>query len=428
MCLDSGKTRITRMPQVRANREVLIVALSLLLQVPLAVFLGHYYDDKVFMATGYLVSSGLNPYLQYDFTNVFVHPLLGGIAPSVGYPPPWPLVLGLIYRMSYAVVPNVFLYNFAIKVPIIAANIAIAYIVRNIMVSSGYSAEKARVAWLFLLFNPFVLLTTSAWGQFDSLVALLCVGSLYLLSKGRHYESALSLGIGVAAKPIALPLIVLPFLFHPKEVTTNKLRYGTVLAGVLLGGYFLPFLLMGWSLPFAPNQWDTQLLMAGGMTPFNLLEMFQASSTLPSALGFLGFLWLPALVAGCYVVYRSPPTSMKEMTQKAAGLMLIFFLTRSWLSEPNINVVLPLMLLAVKPDEMNFRNFHFLWSIPLVFMFLNLSFPQLFFLVYPSVLTSIAEVDQQIQTARLVARFAVVILWQILAWRIVAKTLSKNDP
>ena len=56
---------------IRFQRESIIVLLSLCLQVPLAVFLGHAYDDSLFMVTGYLVSSGLNPYTSHFFPQCF---------------------------------------------------------------------------------------------------------------------------------------------------------------------------------------------------------------------------------------------------------------------------------------------------------------------------------------------------------------------
>ena len=126
------------------RREILIVLSSLLLQVPLAYFLGHYYDERVFMATGYVVNSGANPYQPIELMNVFSHPLLNGMVPRVGYPPPWPLILGLIFRLSYKIVPDVFVYNFAIKIPTIIANVGLAYLVRNILVNLHASDRKAK--------------------------------------------------------------------------------------------------------------------------------------------------------------------------------------------------------------------------------------------------------------------------------------------
>ncbi len=414
------------MPHLGISRNVRFVLLSLLIQVPLAVFLGHQYDEKVFMVTGYLVASGLNPYHPYIGANIFHTPLFVGVIPSIGYPPPWPLLLGIIYRLSYSIVPNLFLYNFAIKVPVIVGNVCLAYLVRNIIMKLDADEKKAKFAWLFVLFNPFVLLTTVAWGEFDTVVALFCLASLYLLSRGKTKESAVLLALGIALKPIALPLIGLPFLFPSNNSFKRNFEYLMIFSLILLTAYFAPFFLEGWALPWAQNEWNAQLQMAGGLTPFNLVEIFQNSFSLPSTLAFLGYLWVPALVAGYVAVYRNRPNSMNDLVHKAIGLILIFFLTRSWLSEPNINLVLPLMLITLDFKRISFRGFHFLWVIPLVFLFLNTSVFQLFFLVVPSISNLLTHLDMQIRSWRLWARFLIVVPWQILAWNLVSKETGKN--
>jgi hypothetical protein len=393
-------------------------------QVPLAVFLGHYYDERVFMATGYLVGSGLDPYQPHLFANVFGNAQLEGFIPRIGYPPPWPLLLGAIYRLSFAVVPNIWLYNFAIKIPVIIGNIALAYLVRNLVVKFGGDKKRARFAWLFLLFNPLTLLTTAAWNAFDTVVAFFCIGSLYLLEVGRTAESAIAMAFAVALKPIALPLIGLPLLFA-KAPRKRNLEYMLVFAFVFFICFFGVFLAMGWTLPLGQDEWDSQFQMAGGLTPFNIMEIINDTQTLPSGLDFLGFLWLPALLIGYYAVYQSRPNSPEAHFQTAVSVLLIFFLSRSWLSEPNINLLLPLMFLAtLSTRKLGFRDFHFAWIIPLVFLFLNYSFPQLFFLVSPSAVTSLGALDTQIGGARLAARFLIVIPWQVLAWKIVFKNLK----
>jgi hypothetical protein len=406
------------------KREFLVVLLSVLVQVPLAIFLGHFYDDRIFIATGYIVSSGGNPYQPINLVNAFAHPLLNGPIPRIGYPPPWPLALGLIFRSSYDLVPNVFFYNFAIKIPLIAANIGLAYLVRHVLLDLRVAGKKAKPAWLFVLFNPFILLTTSAWGQIDTIVALFCVGSFYLLSKNKMVASAFLLALSVSLKPITLPLIPLPFLFSEKILSRKNLKFGLVFLAVVAVFSVAPFLLFGWNLPIMPSEWNTQFNMSGGMTLFSLSELIQGSVLLPQGLGFLGFLWVPALIIGYYFVYRNRPRSLEELVPTAVGLTLIFFLTRSWLSEPNVNLILPLMLIAVPFGRVSKRSLHLMWVVPLAFMVLNDSIPQLFFLVYPSVLASLAQFDVQFGTARLIGRFAIALVWSIVAWRITVKTLK----
>jgi hypothetical protein len=60
-------------------------------------------------------------------------------------------------------------------------------------------------------------------------------------------------------------------------------------------------------------------------------------------------------------------------------------------------------------------------------MLLNFAIPQLFFLVYPSVLDSLAQFDLQFGTARLAARFVLAVLWWLLGWKIAFKMLRRKE-
>ena len=227
------------MVKLHLNRDISLVLLSILVQIPLAIFLGHAYDETSFIDAGYLVSAGLNPY-QTHLITIF-SPLIIGVNPIIGDPPLWPLLLGAIYKLSYNIIPNIFLYNFAIKIPVIAANIGLAFTVKNILRKQGASERKIRFAWLFLLFNPFILLTTAAWGQFDTLIALLCVASLYLLSKGMIKGSALLLSLSVVLKPVSFPLLGLPLFFATKNSWSKILQYILISATVIVTLWILPF-------------------------------------------------------------------------------------------------------------------------------------------------------------------------------------------
>src|SRR5512143_677329 len=134
---------------MKGKQELAIALASVLIQMLLGAFLGHYFDQRIFMAAGYVVGSGGDPYKPIELIRIFQNPLLNGLVPTIGYPPPWPLLLGLIYRLSYGVVPDVFIYNFVMKIPIIMANVALAYLVRNILLNLKTDEKKAKAAWLF---------------------------------------------------------------------------------------------------------------------------------------------------------------------------------------------------------------------------------------------------------------------------------------
>ncbi len=133
-----------------------LLALSVILQLTLAFWFGHAYDMRIFMATGYLVATGQNPYVGQDLSAVFSNASFQGMS-SIGYPPPVALVLGLIYRIVYSVIPNLYAYHLAIKLPVIAANVCLAYLTANILGEMGKDDRTVRNAWIFMLFNPSLL-------------------------------------------------------------------------------------------------------------------------------------------------------------------------------------------------------------------------------------------------------------------------------
>ena len=412
--------------RLKLHSDLVAVFLSVLVQIPLAVFLGHYYDERSFIDAGYLVSSGLNPYIPHVIT-VFSNPDLMGINPIIGYPPLWPLLLGAIYQLTYSLTPNIFLYNFAIKIPVIISNIVLAYVTKNIMKNLNMSQKRIQFAWLFLLFNPFTLLTTTAWGEFDTLIALLCMASFYLLSKGKVIKSSILLSLSIVLKPISLPLIGLPLLFSTPNNRRKNLLYILISTIIVVSLWFLLFNLLGWTVPSSPSQITSYFKMADSMTLFSLTEVIQNTAVLPAGLEFFGYIWIPVLLIAYYLIYRNPPKSMAELAEKAVILLLIFFLTRTWLSEPNINLIIALALITLVSKDLNFRNFGFLWVIPLVFMFFNTSLPQLFFLISPQIITNITQIDQSIRIWRLIAKFIIVLVWQVFAWRLLIKLLSRKS-
>ncbi len=77
-----------------------------------------------------------------------------GINPIIGDPPLWPLLLGVDLQVTYNVVPNIFLYNFATKVPVIAANIGLAYVTRNLLRQQGALNEKSGSHGFFCCSTP----------------------------------------------------------------------------------------------------------------------------------------------------------------------------------------------------------------------------------------------------------------------------------
>jgi len=146
-----------------------------LVRLPLAAFLGHPYDLRIFMAVGWAVANGLTPYGQYPLHEIFLgmpHPHFYGVFPGIGYPPTWALLCGLMYWAS-SEISNIYAYTFALKMPIVLADLVAAYLIYRIL-ALNVGKEKAFKVFRLFLFCPFILAIGVTWGMFD--VTLMFMG------------------------------------------------------------------------------------------------------------------------------------------------------------------------------------------------------------------------------------------------------------
>ena len=408
----------------RLTRDWPALLLSLTLQFILAVLFGHAYDIPIFMASGYQVAIGASPYAPADLSLVFHNVAFKGIT-TAGYPPPWPLILGVIYRLAYATTGNFLVYNAAIKLPLIAANLGLAYLVERILLRLGADHATARRGWLFILFNPFLLLVTAAWGQIDSIVALLSLGALLCLAAERPAVSAALLALALSFKPTAFPLVVVPFFYYLGRHGRGKiLTYYAVLAVCIFLLCVAPFFILGWDASPIERGWNAHFTVGGGMSPFAVLELTQNSYVLPGNWWLLGLLWIPALaLAG--LALRGGIADLMDLLRKSTGLVLVFLLTRAWLSEQNVVLALPLVLILALTGEVDRRALLALWLLPLVFSVANTALPQLLFPSMPQLMSAILRWMDGFRMVRLISKVIIVVPWQVLGWLLVRRCLAR---
>ena len=394
------------------GRAFILVLLSIGLQLLLALFFGHAYDMRIFMSTGYLVGTGQNPYIARDLSSVFQNATFQGIT-TFGYPPPWALVLGLIYLISYQLIPNFLLYNLAIKIPLIAANLGLAYFVQRILNQQGAASGVSRGAWIFFLFNPFLLSVSSAWGQFDSVVALLALWSLVLLDRDRLKTSALVLALAVSVKPTVLPLLLVAFVYLLKRPYRRLFQYSAVVLASLLLFCVAPFAILRWDATPILQHWNVFFSVGGGISFMTFLELVQGSYSLTGWWAVAGMLWVPALAIAGILLIKSGIHGFRDLILKSTGVVLVFFLTRSWVSEPNLILVLPLVVILTSLGELNGLALTLMWVLPLVFGIFNTSTVQLLFPSLPGLMGELLRWFEQFRTLRLILRVIVVIPWLV---------------
>lgn len=375
------------------------------------------------MGTGYLVGTGQNPYVGQDLSAAFHHIGFDALA-TVGYPPPWPLALGLLYRVVHAVTPSLLVYNLAIKLPVIAANVGLAYLVGAILKNLGADPTVSRKAWVFLLLNPFLLYFGAAWGQIDSIVALLSLATLVLLTADRRDRSAGLLALSIAVKPTALPLLPVALVYLVGGSFRQAARYAAVFGVGVLVFCVLPFAVFGWDPTRVIRHLNAHFMMTGTMSFMTVVRLFRDPLLMEGHWWLLGLLWFPALAVAIFALRRGVG-GFDDLVRKSTALVLVFFLTRTWLAEPNVILILTLVLILTSLGELDRRALTAVWVIPLLFTVFNASPLQLLFVAFPDAMETSLSVFARYESTTLVVRAALVIAWQIAGWWIVVSCFRR---
>jgi Glycosyltransferase family 87 len=412
-----------RVVDVRHGADRAVLLLSVALQLALGLVFGHDFDTRGFMAAGYLVGTGGNPYAASDLSAVFHHVRFDKLGPA-GYPPPWLLALGLLYLISYAVIPNLLLYNLVLKLPVIAANVGLAYLVAAILKELGASPAVARRAWILMLFNPVLLYFGAAWGQIDAIAAALAIWALTLLWARRTTASAALMALSICVKPIALPVAPMSLSYLWWRGPWHALRYAGVLAVTGIGLYVMPFILLEWDPSSVLHRWNGHFTLTGGLALSTAFRLWRDPLELPGWWWLVGLAWIPALAAAMLALRRGDG-GLEDLLKKTTGLVLVYFLTRARLAEPDLVLLVPLVLVLTGTGALPRWTFLAVCVIPLAFSVVNHSPLDLLFPAFPGTMeSSLRWVDQYEETA-LVLKAALAVAWQVTGWWMVVTCLRR---
>ncbi len=408
------------------KRTILIIA-SFVLQSILGLFLGHHYDMGIFFVSGYEVSNWVAPYGIFPARSIFNNQAFFEELPGIGYPPPWGLFLGLMYFLIFEPTGNIFVYNLSIKLPSILSNITLAFIIERIAIQEGMKKEKSDKIFYFLLFNPFMIYISAIWGQFDSLVIMTSILAIIFLFNGKVKTSSVIMAFSASLKII--PLILLPalLLFIKRNYDLRRtLEFISTFSILFLSFVYSPFIIFNWDLRIILNDLDFHFIRAGCFTLFNILDLMYNTEILPHNMQFFGYLWILGLTLGYYELRKTRLRSRLDLFRWALSLIFILMLTRTWVSEQNIALLIPLSVLYSIRNIRDWIMVDLLWILAFIFTFFNTSPFQMFFLISPKPLKFIEALDQVYRIPRLFLKFITVIPWQIIGWLYVMQTFNKN--
>lgn len=173
--------------------------------------------------------------------------------------------LGWIKKI-FMITNTVFLLQL-FKFPNNLADIFIAVLIYKII--AKYSKNWAIIGSILYLFNPAIIFNSSIWGQADSLLALLMLGSLYWFLKNKYNFGAIFFALAFLVKPQAVFLAPVIFIYLFKEKKIKKI----ILSALV---FLVTILVLSW--PFFPNDrllgLPKLILQMGNDYPYTVLHAF----------------------------------------------------------------------------------------------------------------------------------------------------------
>jgi len=366
------------------------LVIGLVARVILAPFFGHYYDNSTFMVVGAAVDHGLSPYGIYrvwDYfpnVNYLLYGNLQGYSYGVGYPPLWGLLLGGLYSISYPLTHNLYVYNLALKLPIIAGDLAFALLLQAVVKTvTGDEATGRKAAAIWFL-NPFVLVVGVVWGMFDVLPLTFILASLYLLYYGHWEWSAVALALANEFKPIGLVLVPILFVYAWRVKSLRRAFYFSLLTlGVFVGITYGILLGLAWPLnSFAASQtYQVSGALGGGSLylPY-VAYYFLVHGVDPTYFApILGILWLPAVAAVMLLyMYREKRATFASLVFWSLLSVAVSYAARTFVDETQFLIPISLLLLfavCLKPPSR--KEFLILSGVMTAFVLVH--FPPVYF-------------------------------------------------
>jgi Gpi18-like mannosyltransferase len=315
--------------------------LGLLIRLVPAALTAHPTDMQSWRTIGSAILNGQNPYTL---------PAYGLV-----YPPLWGSVCTIVYAF-YAPTQNPFVFNFLIKIPIIAADIAVAGTIEIIVLTLTKNRGTARRAMMLYLFNPATIILSSFWGMFDALPALLVLLSMILLERKQYLGSSLALGVGIAFKGF-YPALLLPLFMYTIVRTGREFKkaFGYLALSILpLAITSIPFVAAdAASFVNMTVTHFTQRPISNLTYWFPIHLVFKQNENMISTMAFVIFATaFPAIYT--YALKKAGSTTItKTMTQ----ITLAFYLTTPTVNEQYIVWLLPPMIIYAATEKPKMKTY-----------------------------------------------------------------------
>ena len=307
------------------------------LETVLSVWTGMQYDMNIWFNTGKWMEQGINIYAPAD---------------HVGYLPLWPFWCGAAYRIYMSSANNMEVWRFTIKLPLILANLALAFAMGEYALTR-FDLKIARKVFLFTLTGSFFIFIGAMWGQINTLSALLTFLAFYALTRGKTNMSALLLGVAVTLK--IYPLIALPALFTytlKNKGWRGAGRYVFITAVVPVVFTGVVFVAFQWDITdlfrtifyWTPAYGTPTQIQGGAMNIWSFTSLLGADV---SQMWVLRLVWIPLLAIAAIYWLRRPHVDEETLCLSLISFYTLFMMTYSWVPEQTFVDLLPFVLLQI---------------------------------------------------------------------------------
>ena len=338
---------ITILVQLSKNKVylVLLVIALFLAEAILSLWTGLQYDMDIWFKTGRWINQGVNIYVPND---------------HIGYPPLWAFWCLVSYRVFAIFGNNMELWRFTIKLPMILAQFALAFVMFK-FAQNRFDKKTVRKIFLFALTWIFFIYIGAIWGQLNMLSALLTFLAFYAVISKRITLGALMLGIAVTLK--IYPLIVLPaFLAYILKNQDNKQAgkfalYTCALPVVFTLGVFAVY---QWDILFFLRTifyWTPVFQNVPSQITGGCMNIWSFTSLLNIDISYvwiLRFVWIPVLGFLTLYWFRKPTMKEADLNLALISFYVFFMVTYGWVTEQNFLDFLPfvfLQILAYQPKK-----------------------------------------------------------------------------
>jgi len=371
-----------------------LLVLGVVIRVSLAPFLAHTFDvyawyimamDIVRTPFAYVPFPPMLYYTFFPFAYLYDF-----LSREFGFQP-YPMVdippeLNPYPQMHIAYVTDP-VFNVAIKLPFILADVASTYLLYNFVLELRHSESLAEASALLFFLNPYLIWISSAWGMFDSLPAFFSLASLVLLHRRRLTSSAISLSVATAYKlyPLLFMVPVLLFLrrqnYQLRQLVIYVLAYLVTLFALFLPRLTSYFGAMVETLHGLVTSAPAVGRSGFGLTYWSILLVIPSSNTVVVWISNSVLVFMLAAVT--VVALKRRAASILTVNRVQLAYVLAVFLSFRFVPEQFFVWALPFMILAIAEERIEKGIYWAASAVALLYAVTNLRLPFYFLPLYP---------------------------------------------